>query len=497
MWEIPGVEYVYAMAGEGMTLVTVRFKVGENQDRAREPGLRQAARRRRTGRRPAPCRRWSSRTRSTTCRSWRSRCTAAGYGSNELRAMATHLEDEIAHDSRRGRASTSSAGEPPQLRVDARPGAAGGERGDARRGDAGAARRQRRGCRPASSPRPTRCSWCRSARRSAPRATRGDVVVADARRRRSTCANVATVVEAPGEATDYVTHAARGGAGEQAVTIAVAKRPGANATDIAHAGAGAGGGGARAGSCPPTCTVDVTRDYGETAQREGERADPPPAHRDALRHGADRALPRLARGAGGAGGGAGHARAHAVRVLRAGLHAQPDHPLRADLLDRHPGGRRHRGGGEHLPPPRRWADRSPDVAAVEGVDEVGQPDHPRHLHRHRGHPADGVRVGADGPLHAADPGRRLGGDAGLARRWRSSSRRTWRSGCCEGHVAAGPQRAPIARTSRRSVRLRAVLRRRDDAADGQPARAGWPSTAASWCCCSLSMGLLARQAGAR
>jgi multidrug efflux pump subunit AcrB len=34
MWEIPGVEYVYAMAGEGMTLVTVRFKVGENQDRA-------------------------------------------------------------------------------------------------------------------------------------------------------------------------------------------------------------------------------------------------------------------------------------------------------------------------------------------------------------------------------------------------------------------------------------------------------------------------------
>ena len=34
MWEIPGVEYVYAMTGEGMTLITVRFKVGENQDRA-------------------------------------------------------------------------------------------------------------------------------------------------------------------------------------------------------------------------------------------------------------------------------------------------------------------------------------------------------------------------------------------------------------------------------------------------------------------------------
>ncbi len=34
MWEVPGVEYVYAMAGESMTLVTVRFKVGENQDLA-------------------------------------------------------------------------------------------------------------------------------------------------------------------------------------------------------------------------------------------------------------------------------------------------------------------------------------------------------------------------------------------------------------------------------------------------------------------------------
>ena len=34
MWEIPRVEYVYATAGEGMTVVTVRFKVGEDQDRS-------------------------------------------------------------------------------------------------------------------------------------------------------------------------------------------------------------------------------------------------------------------------------------------------------------------------------------------------------------------------------------------------------------------------------------------------------------------------------
>ncbi|HEX5634888.1 MAG TPA: efflux RND transporter permease subunit, partial [Gemmatimonadales bacterium] len=34
MWELPGVEHVYSMAGDGYTLVTVRFKVGEDQERA-------------------------------------------------------------------------------------------------------------------------------------------------------------------------------------------------------------------------------------------------------------------------------------------------------------------------------------------------------------------------------------------------------------------------------------------------------------------------------
>ena len=34
MWEIPAVEHVYSMAGEGYTLVTVRFKVGEDQERS-------------------------------------------------------------------------------------------------------------------------------------------------------------------------------------------------------------------------------------------------------------------------------------------------------------------------------------------------------------------------------------------------------------------------------------------------------------------------------
>ena len=32
IWEIPGVDYVYTSSGEGFTLVTVRFKVGEDQE---------------------------------------------------------------------------------------------------------------------------------------------------------------------------------------------------------------------------------------------------------------------------------------------------------------------------------------------------------------------------------------------------------------------------------------------------------------------------------
>ena len=34
MWEIPAVDHVYSMAGEGFTLVTVRFRVGEDQERS-------------------------------------------------------------------------------------------------------------------------------------------------------------------------------------------------------------------------------------------------------------------------------------------------------------------------------------------------------------------------------------------------------------------------------------------------------------------------------
>src|SRR5512147_610932 len=34
LWEIPGVEYLYSTSSPGMSMVIVRFKVGESEDRA-------------------------------------------------------------------------------------------------------------------------------------------------------------------------------------------------------------------------------------------------------------------------------------------------------------------------------------------------------------------------------------------------------------------------------------------------------------------------------
>ena len=64
----------------------------------------------------------------------------------------------------------------------------------------------------------------------------------------------------------------------------------------------------------------------------------------------------------------------AVRLLGLGLHAQPRVAVRADLLDRHPGRRRHRGRREHPPAPGSCTRTSRSRELIPGaVDEVGGP----------------------------------------------------------------------------------------------------------------------------
>ena len=263
MWEVPGVEYVYAMAGEGMTLVTVRFKVGENQDRAVSrvfTKLGSAADRSPSGAMPPLIKPHSIDDVPILALTLH----GGGYGSDALRAMATHLADELATIPDLARIDLIG-GEPTQLRVTLDPARLAGS--GVTPGEVLQALRAANVRLPAGEFASANQVFLVSV--GAPIRTArdaGDVVIAN-RTGPVFLRNVATVVEAPAEATDYVTHAARGESGEQAVTIAVAKRPGVNATDIAHA-ALARVDQARSRLLPANVKVDVTRNYGETASEK-------------------------------------------------------------------------------------------------------------------------------------------------------------------------------------------------------------------------------------
>ena len=263
LWEIPGVEYIYAMAGEGTTLVTVRFKVGENQDRAVSrvfTKLGSVADRSPPGAMPPLIKPHSIDDVPILALTLH----GGGYGSNALRTMATHLADELATIPDLARIDIIG-GEPSQLQVSLDPARLAGS--GVTPGEVVQALRAANVRLPAGEFASANQVFLVSV--GAPIRTArdaGDVVIAN-RNGPVYLRNVATIVEAPAEAIDYVTHAARGESGEQAVTIAVAKRPGVNATDIAHA-ALARVEEARSRLLPANVKVDVTRNYGETASEK-------------------------------------------------------------------------------------------------------------------------------------------------------------------------------------------------------------------------------------
>ena len=98
---------------------------------------------------------------------------------------------------------------------------------------------------------------------------------------------------------------------------------------------------------------------------------------------------------------------------------------------------------------------------VEAVDEVGNPTILATLDRDRRHPADGVRRRPDGPLHAADPGRRVGGDALLAGRRLHRHALGRACGSCRSRGAPRPR---ARRTASRAL-YRRVMARADRRAD--------------------------------
>jgi len=265
MWEIPGVEHVYAMSGEGYTMVTVRFKVGEDQERSItkvHAKLASAMDQAPSGAMPPLVKPHSIDDVPVMTMT----LSSARYSSNELRQLAVHLEDEVRTVTDVSETSVAG-GQPAQVRVTLDP-----------------SRLAARGVTPGEVAMALRGANARL--QAGEFATGNEVVRVDVGAALASAEDVGMVVisarggspvllrdvadvrEEFGERTDYVSHAEAGGAVEQAVTISVAKRQGANATVVTRA-VEARVEGARGRILPSDVTLRVTRDYGETA---GEKA---------------------------------------------------------------------------------------------------------------------------------------------------------------------------------------------------------------------------------
>jgi multidrug efflux pump subunit AcrB len=261
MWEIPGVDYVYGMAGDGFAMVTVRFRVGEDQDvsvakvHAKLASVMDQAP---AGALPPLVQPHSIDDVPIVTLTLHS----SQYGSNELRAIAARLQDEIRTLSDVA-GTTVTGGRPQQVSVlldPARLAALGVSPGEVVLALRGANARLRAGD-VVTADEVFRVTV------GAPLTTAADVgaVVVSTRGPAVHVRDVARVTEDFGERDSYVEHRHAGGAAaESAVTVSVAKRPGANATHVAHAVLERVEQ-ARGRLVPADVAVTVTRNYGDTA----------------------------------------------------------------------------------------------------------------------------------------------------------------------------------------------------------------------------------------
>ena len=288
--------------------------------------------------------------------------------------------------------------------------------------------------------------------------------------------DVASVAEEFGERTDYVSHAERGQASESAVTMSVAKRPGANATTVAH-GVLERVEAARARLLPAAVGVSVTRNYGETASEKANElilhlliATVSVTILVALFLGWREALVVLV----------------AVPVtlaLTLFVYYAMGYSLNRitlfalifsigilvdDAIVVVENIYRHLVAG----------DKDPETAAVEGVDEVGNPTILATFTVIAAILPMAFVSGPHGSVHAPDPGRRLGGDARLARGGVHHHAVPRAPPAAWSREGAGRQRGSTA--ERRA--LRAAVRPPDDRTHGRPP-AAVDLLRHGWCCC--------------
>jgi multidrug efflux pump subunit AcrB len=261
LWEIPGVEYLYSTSSAGRSMVVVRFEVGEAEEAALvrlnqkleanfdriPPGV--------VG--PIVKPRSIDDVPILAITLWSPR-----YGDDQLRLLAGNLRDSIAEVSDVSEV-TIIGGRPRQLRVAIDPARLAAHGLDplavARALSAANARVAAAG--PVSAGQSISLE-AGGRLESADEVRR--VVVSAASGRPILVGDLADVVDGDAEPEAYVVHHSRESGAHAAVTIAVAKRKGTNATDVAHRVL------AKLDTLqgtlvPADVHVTVTRDYGETA----------------------------------------------------------------------------------------------------------------------------------------------------------------------------------------------------------------------------------------
>src|SRR6186713_3257304 len=261
LWEVPGVEYVYSTSSPGQSMVVVRFKVDEPQEAALVRLNQKLAAN--VDRIPPGVIGPLVKPRSIddvpilAVTVW-----SARYADDQLRSLAVQLRDAIAEVNDVSEV-TIIGGRPRQVRVEIDPAKLSAYDLDPVAVQQAIAHTNVRGT--GSGPI---AGGVMTGLEAGSRLRTADelrnTVVTSARGRPVFVRDVANVVDGDAEPTSYVAFQSKASGAQPAVTVAVAKRTGTNATDVAH----------RVvekldtlkGSLVPSDVhLTITRDYGETA----------------------------------------------------------------------------------------------------------------------------------------------------------------------------------------------------------------------------------------
>ena len=261
LWEVPGVEYVYSTSSPGHSMVVVRFTV----DEPLEPALvrlnqKLAAH---ADRIPPGVIGPTVKPRSIddvpilAVAVW-----SARYADDQLRSLAVQLRDAIAEVNDVSEV-TIIGGRPRQVRVDIDPARLSAYDLDPLLVQQAIARTNLRGTAAGLVAGGVVTGLEAGSRLRAADDLR-NTVVTSASGRPVLVGDVADVIDGDAEPSSYVTFQSKSSGAQPAVTIAVAKRKGTNATDVAHRVA------AKLDTLkgllvPSDVHLTITRDYGETA----------------------------------------------------------------------------------------------------------------------------------------------------------------------------------------------------------------------------------------